>query len=199
MFQVPDLPYQYDALQPVISKKIMELHHDKHHAAYVNNLNKAVTGTEFESMDIEELLKKLDSIPENIRMTVRNNGGGHANHTFFWEIMRSPMQNNQPTGKISQLLTKQFGSFETFKEQFANAGMTRFGSGWAWLVKKHDGALAIYSSPNQDSPLMQGDMPILGVDVWEHAYYLDYLNDRAAYLSKWWDVVNWDEVAKRLT
>jgi len=198
MYKLPDLPYDYDALEPVISKKIMELHHGKHHAAYVNNVNKALAGTAFEDKPIEEVLKNLPGLPENIRMAVQNNGGGHANHTLFWQIMRAPRENNQPSNAVMNKLKSSFGGFQEFKDKINQTGMTRFGSGWSWLVKKADGNLSIYSTANQDSPIMDGHTPILGVDVWEHAYYLDYLNDRAAYLSAWWQVVNWDEVEKML-
>ena len=198
MYKLPDLPYNYDALEPVISKKIMELHHGKHHAAYVNNVNKALAGTAFEDKPIEEVLKNLPGLPENIRMAVQNNGGGHANHTLFWQIMRAPRENNQPSNAVMNKLKSSFGGFQEFKDKINQTGMTRFGSGWSWLVKKADGNLSIYSTANQDSPIMDGHTPILGVDVWEHAYYLDYLNDRAAYLSAWWQVVNWDEVEKML-
>ena len=198
MYKLPDLPYDYDALEPVISKKIMELHHGKHHAAYVNNVNKALAGTAFEDKSIEEVLKNLPGLPENIHMAVQNNGGGHANHTLFWQIMRAPRENNQPSNAVMNKLKSSFGGFQEFKDKINQTGMTRFGSGWSWLVKKADGELSIYSTANQDSPIMNGHTPILGVDVWEHAYYLDYLNDRAAYLSAWWQVVNWDEVEKML-
>ena len=198
MYKLPDLPYDYDALESVISKKIMELHHGKHHAAYVNNVNKALAGTAFEDKPIEEVLKNLPGLPENIRMAVQNNGGGHANHTLFWQIMRAPRENNQPSNAVMNKLKSSFGGFQEFKDKINQTGMTRFGSGWSWLVKKADGELSIYSTANQDSPIMNGHTPILGVDVWEHAYYLDYLNDRAAYLSAWWQVVNWDEVEKML-
>ena len=198
MYKLPDLPYDYDALEPVISKKIMELHHGKHHAAYVNNVNKALAGTAFEDKPIEEVLKNLPGLPENIRMAVQNNGGGHANHTLFWQIMRAPRENNQPSNAVMNKLKSSFGGFQEFKDKINQTGMTRFGSGWSWLVKKADGELSIYSTANQDSPIMDGHTPILGVDVWEHAYYLDYLNDRAAYLSAWWQVVNWDEIEKRM-
>ena len=198
MYKLPDLPYDYDALEPVISKKIMELHHGKHHAAYVNNVNKALAGTAFEDKPIEEVLKNLPGLPENISMAVQNNGGGHANHTLFWQIMRAPRENNQPSNAVMNKLKSSFGGFQEFKDKINQTGMTRFGSGWSWLVKKADGELSIYSTANQDSPIMNGHTPILGVDVWEHAYYLDYLNDRAAYLSAWWQVVNWDEVEKML-
>jgi superoxide dismutase, Fe-Mn family len=198
MFQLPDLPYDCDALEPVISKKIMELHHDKHHAGYVNNVNKAISGTKHEDMVIEELLKNLNSLPDTIRTAVRNNGGGHANHALFWESMQPPSTVNKPAQGIVTQLQKAFGGYEDFKDTFTKAALGRFGSGWAWLVKKPDKSLAVYSTPNQDSPYLQGDTPILGLDVWEHAYYLDYLNDRGAYVTKWWEVVNWEAVEDRL-
>jgi Fe-Mn family superoxide dismutase len=198
MFTVPNLPYKFDALEPVISKKIMELHHDKHHAAYVNMLNETTKGTEFENMDIEELLRNIKKVPENIRTKVQNHGGGHANHSLFWKIMRPPQENNAPTGNALSAINKSFGSFEKLAEEVNTAGKMRFGSGWSWLVKTPEGKLKVYSTANQDSPLMQNDTPIFGIDVWEHAYYLDYFSDRAMYLIKWWQVVNWDEVAKRL-
>lgn len=198
MFKLPDLPYAYDALAPVISKKIMELHHDKHHATYVNTLNETVKGTEFENMEIEDLLRNIKKVPDTIRTKVQNHGGGHANHTLFWQIMRMPTPNNKPTSLVDAALTKTFGSFEKLTEEMNNAGKMRFGSGWSWLVKTSGGGLKVYSTANQDSPLMQGDTPILGIDVWEHAYYLDYFSDRATYLTKWWQVVNWDEVEMRI-
>jgi Fe-Mn family superoxide dismutase len=176
----------------------MRLHHTKHHQTYVTTLNEAVKGTEFEKMEIEELLININKVPENIRTKVQNHGGGHANHTFFWQSMQPPKENNTPTGKSLAAITKTFGSFEKLTDEMNTAGKMRFGSGWSWLVKTGSGDLKVYSTPNQDSPLMQGDTPILGIDVWEHAYYLDYFSDRAAYLSKWWQVVNWEEVEKRL-
>lgn len=198
MYQLPDLPYEKSALAPVISEKIMTLHHDKHHQAYINNVNKALAGTTFEEKPIEEVLKNIESLPETIRMAVRNNGGGHANHSLFWRIMCPPVENNKPSDTLMQKLTESFGGYEDFKEKFTTAGMTQFGSGWAWLVKKGNDGLAVYNLPNQDSPLSKGDIPLLGLDVWEHAYYLDYLNDRAAYIDQWWQVVNWEEVEKNL-
>jgi Fe-Mn family superoxide dismutase len=198
MFSLPDLPYQYDALEPVISKKIMQLHHDKHHTTYVTMLNEAVKGTEFEMMKIEDLLHDIKKVPETIRTKVQNHGGGHANHSFFWKIMRPPKENNMPTQKVLTQLTKTFGSFEKLQEEMITAGKMRFGSGWSWLIRTSNGQLKVYSTANQDSPIMQGDTPVLGIDVWEHAYYLDYFSDRLAYLTKWWQVVNWDEVEKRL-
>ena len=192
MFTLPKLPYAYDALEPYIDAKTMEIHHTKHHQAYIDKLNAAVKGTPFENMDVNELMKKLNTVPENIRTAVRNHGGGHANHSFFWTVM-GPHCGGMPSGKVGEAITKTFGSFDKFKEEFANAGMTRFGSGWAWLVvdaKK----LVVMSTGNQDSPLSEGKVPVLGVDVWEHAYYLKYQNKRADYLAAFWNVVNWKNV-----
>mgnify|MGYP001597438095 CR=1 FL=1 len=192
MFTLPKLPYAYDALEPYIDAKTMEIHHTKHHQAYIDKLNAAVKGTPFEHTDVHELLKKLNTIPENIRTAVRNHGGGHANHSFFWNVM-GPKCGGIPTGKIAEAITKTFGSFDKFKEEFANAGLNRFGSGWAWLVVDK-GKLVMMSTGNQDSPLSEGKVPVLGVDVWEHAYYLRYMNKRADYLAAFWNVVNWEKV-----
>ncbi len=192
--QLPPLPYAFDALEPYIDTLTMQIHHGKHHAAYIANLNKAIAGTPFEEMPINELLAKLDAVPENIRTTVRNNGGGHSNHTLFWTIM-APGAGGKPTGTLAAAIDAAFGSFETFKEQLSAAAIGRFGSGWGWLVVKPDGQLAVYSTPNQDSPLMQGDTPILGIDVWEHAYYLKYQNRRPEYVANFFNVINWDQVA----
>lgn len=192
--QLPSLPYAFDALEPYIDTLTMQIHHGKHHAAYIANLNKAIAGTPFEEMPINELLAKLDAVPENIRTTVRNNGGGHSNHTLFWTIM-APGAGGKPTGALAAAIDAAFGSFETFKEQLSAAAIGRFGSGWGWLVVKPDGQLAVYSTPNQDSPLMQGDTPILGIDVWEHAYYLKYQNRRPEYVTNFFNVINWDQVA----
>ncbi len=195
--ELPPLPYDYTALEAAIDEETMHLHHDKHHATYVNNLNTALEKyPELQSKSAEDLIKDLNSVPEDIRTAVRNNGGGHVNHTMFWEIM-GPNGGGQPTGAIADAITQSFGDFDTFKKQFADAGAKRFGSGWVWLVKGEGGKLTITSTPNQDSPLMEGQYPILGNDVWEHAYYLRYKNVRAEYLSSWWNVVNWDEVNKR--
>ena len=194
MFTLPKLPYAYDALEPHIDARTMEIHHTKHHQTYVDKLNAAVKGTPFENMDVNELMKKLSTVPENIRTAVRNHGGGHANHSFFWTVM-GPKAGGEPSGALAEAITKAFGSFEKFKEEFANAGMTRFGSGWAWLVvdaKK----LTVMSTGNQDSPLSEGKVPILCLDVWEHGYYLLYQNRRADYIKAWWNVVNWKEVEK---
>jgi len=196
-FELPPLPYEYNALEPSIDEETMRIHHDKHHGAYVTNLNKAVAGTEFENMSIEELVQNLDKVPEDKRTAVRNNGGGHINHSMFWVIM-GPNGGGQPTGALADAINKQFGSFDAFKEQVNQAGATRFGSGWAWLVVDPSGKLSVLSTPNQDNPLMDGKgTPILGVDVWEHAYYLKYQNKRPDYLNAWWNTVNWGAVADR--
>ena len=195
-FTLPDLPYAFDALEPSIDAKTMEIHHGKHHAAYTNNLNAAVAKhPELASKSAEELVASLDSLPEDIRTAVRNNGGGFLNHNLFWTIM-GPSGGGVPRGDLADAINSTFGSFDAFKEQFSAAAATRFGSGWAWLVVGKDGKLAVYSLPNQDSPLMQGDKPILGVDVWEHAYYLHYQNRRPDYLKAFFDVINWEAVAK---
>ena len=195
-FTLPALPYDFAALEPSIDARTMEIHHDKHHAAYVNNLNAALEkAPELQSKSLDDLLQHLDSVPESIRTTVRNNGGGHWNHSMFWEIM-SPKGGGEPSGKLADAIKKSFGDFATFKTQFADAAAKRFGSGWAWLVKQ-DNLLTITSTPNQDTPVMEGKHPILGVDVWEHAYYLKYQNKRPEYVSAWWNVVNWPEVGRR--
>jgi superoxide dismutase, Fe-Mn family len=194
-FQLPDLPYAEDALEPHIDAKTMNIHRTKHHQAYVTNLNNAVAGTEWENKSVEEICRGIDRVPENIRTAVRNNGGGHANHTLFWNIM-GPGKGGAPSGALAQAIDAKWGSFDEFKAKFKQLGVGRFGSGWAWLVVKADGSIDAYSLPNQDSPLMQGDTPILGVDVWEHAYYLNYQNRRPDYLDAWWNVVNWDAVAQ---
>ncbi len=196
-FELPPLPYAKDALEPNIDAMTMEIHHDKHHAGYVNNLNKALEGhADLQGKSLEDLLGSIDSLPESIRTAVRNNGGGHANHSMFWQIM-SPNGGGEPTGELAAAISSSFGSFDNFKQQFAAAGAGRFGSGWAWLLVASDGSLSVTSTANQDSPLMEGKKPIMGVDVWEHAYYLKYQNRRAEYLTNWWNVVNWPEVAKR--
>jgi Fe-Mn family superoxide dismutase len=198
LFQLPPLPYSYKALEPYIDEKTMRFHHDKHHATYVKNLNEAINKhPELKSKSAEDLLRNLSSLPEDIRTTVRNNGGGHVNHTMFWEIM-SPNGGDKPQGAIAKALEQSFGSFENFKQQFNEAGNKRFGSGWAWLVLNAEGKLLVTSTANQDSPIIDGLYPIMGNDVWEHAYYLKYQNRRADYLNAWWNVVNWDEVNKRL-
>lgn len=195
--ELPPLPYPKDALEPYIDAKTMEIHHDKHHQAYITNLNNALKGhPELESKTAEELLKNLSAVPEAIRAAVRNNAGGHVNHTMFWTIM-TPGGSKTPTGPLADEITSTFGSFEDFKTKVDEAGVKRFGSGWTWLVRDGGGKLQIVSTPNQDSPLLEGHFPILGNDVWEHAYYLHYQNRRPDYLKAWWNVVNWDEVAKR--
>jgi Fe-Mn family superoxide dismutase len=194
-YELPPLPYPKEALEPHIDAQTMEIHHGKHHATYVTNLNKAIAGKgDLEKKSIEELISNMNAIPEDIRGVVRNNGGGHANHSMFWRIM-GPNAGGAPTGKIGDDIKATFGSFEAFKEKLEAAGTGRFGSGWAWLVVK-GGKLEITSTPNQDNPLMEGAKPVLGVDVWEHAYYLKYQNKRADYLKAWWNVVNWNEVNK---
>jgi len=196
-FTLPPLPYDYNALEPHIDEQTMRIHHDKHHAAYVNNLNVALEPhAALQSKSLEELIANLDALPEGIRTPVRNNGGGHWNHTFFWEIM-APGGAKEPTGALADAINKLSGSFSAFKEAFNKAGVGRFGSGWAWLTRDKAGALAIESTPNQDSPIMAGKTAILGCDVWEHAYYLKYQNRRPDYLAAWWNVVNWSEVGKR--
>ena len=194
--ELPELPYSHDALEPFIDKTTMEIHHGKHHNAYVTNLNNAISGNEsLESKSIIELISDLDSVPEDIRGAVRNNGGGHANHSLFWSIM-GPGKGGDPSGALGEAINSTFGSFETLKDEFTKAGMTRFGSGWAWLSISN-GSLVVSSTPNQDSPLMDGDEPIIGCDVWEHAYYLKYQNLRPDYLNAWWNVVDWDAASAR--
>ena len=196
-FELPPLPYAYNALEPHIDEQTMRIHHDRHHGTYVTNLNKALEGAPaLQGKTIDDLLKTLDAVPENIRMAVRNNGGGHYNHTMFWEIMK-PGGANAPAGALAQAITATFASVDKLKEAINNAGLGRFGSGWAWLVLEKDGKLAVTSTPNQDCPLSTGQKPVLGVDVWEHAYYLKYQNRRADYLQAWWNTVNWNEVAAR--
>jgi superoxide dismutase, Fe-Mn family len=196
-FTLPPLPYDYKALEPHIDAATMQFHHDKHHATYVKNLNEAVSKyPQLKNKTAEQLIQSLNSLPQDIRTTVRNNGGGHINHTMFWEIM-GPNGGGAPTGAIAAAITKSFGSFDNFKKEFNEAGTKRFGSGWAWLVRTKDGKLQVTSTANQDSPLMEGNYPIMGNDVWEHAYYLKYQNKRADYLTAWWNVVNWTEVNKR--
>jgi len=194
-YEVPDLPYDYNALEPHIDEATMRVHHDKHHAAYVTNANAALEGTEWADKPVEEVLQNLDALPQDKQGPVRNNAGGHSNHTFFWQIM-SPDGGGEPSGDLASAISDKFGSFDDFKAQFKDAGVKRFGSGWAWLI--HDGSgLAITSTANQDTPISDGQTPLLGVDVWEHAYYLKYQNKRPDYLDAWWNVVNWDEVARR--
>lgn len=197
-FTLPPLPYDYTALEPHIDEQTMRIHHDKHHAAYVNNLNAALEPhVALQSKSLDELIGNLDAVPEAIRTAVRNNGGGHHNHTLFWEIM-TPNGAKEPQGKVLDGINGTFGGFAQFKEAFTKACTTRFGSGWAWLAQKKDGSLEVYSTANQDSPIMEGKTPLLGCDVWEHAYYLKYQNRRPDYVSAWWNVVNWTEVAKRM-
>lgn len=195
--ELPALPYSFDALEPHIDAKTMEIHHDRHHATYVNNLNDALSGQDeaLANKSVEELISNLDEVPESIRTAVRNNGGGHANHSLFWKIL-SPNGGGEPTGELAEAINQTWGSFDKFKEVFTEAATKRFGSGWAWLVVK-DGSLAVTSTANQDSPLMDGDQPLLGLDVWEHAYYLKYQNKRPEYIAAFWNVVNWEEVNQR--
>lgn len=193
--QLAPLPYDYAALEPWIDTMTMQIHHDKHHAAYLNNLNKAIEGSEWADMPVEELLTKLDRVPETIRTVIRNNGGGFVNHSLFWTIM-APNAGGAPTGKLAAAIEKTFGGFGAFKEKFSAAAATRFGSGWAWLAAKKDGSLNVYSTPNQDSPLLTGDTPLLGLDVWEHAYYLKYQNRRPEYIANFYNVINWKAVAE---
>ncbi|HEY2716771.1 MAG TPA: superoxide dismutase [Solirubrobacterales bacterium] len=195
-FSVPDLPYGYDALEPTIDEQTMHLHHDKHHQAYVDKANAALEGTEWADKDVEEVLQNLDALPADKQAAVRNNGGGHYNHSLFWEMM-SPNGGGAPSGELASAIDSAFGSFDSFKEEFKNAGVTQFGSGWAWLVKNSDGSVAVTKTANQDSPISRGQTPLLGADVWEHAYYLKYQNKRPEYLDAFWDVVNWDYVASR--
>ena len=193
--ELPALPYAFDALEPSIDAKTMEIHHDKHHAAYVTNLNKALDGqASLQSLSLDKLLADLDSVPENIRTAVRNNGGGHWNHSMFWKIMKKG-GGGEPKGDLADAIKAAFGSFADFQAKIEAAGMGRFGSGWSWLLVK-DGKLAVESSPNQDNPIMSGGKPVLGVDVWEHAYYLKYQNRRADYLKAWWSTLNWDAIAE---
>lgn len=195
-FELPALPYPIDALEPTIDARTMEIHHGKHHAAYVNNLNKALEGhPELQKLPLEKLISNLGQVPDNARTAVRNNGGGHFNHTLFWSLMKKG-GSGEPQGDLKNAIAAAFGSFPEFKMKFTAAGVGRFGSGWAWLLVR-DGKLVIESTPNQDSPVMDGGKPVLGLDVWEHAYYLNYQNRRPDYLAAWWNVVNWDAVAAR--
>ncbi len=194
-FELPELPYAYDALEPTIDKETMNIHHTKHHNTYVQGLNGALEGhSDLQDKNLEELLTSIDSLPEEIRTPVRNHGGGHANHSLFWKVL-SPNGGGNPKGEVAEKIDAKFGSFDAFKEEFQKAAAARFGSGWAWLVV-NNGELEIMSTPNQDSPIMEGKTPILGLDVWEHAYYLNYQNRRPEYAQKFWEVVNWDEVDK---
>ena len=197
-YELPPLPYPYNALEKAIDEQTMRLHHDKHHAAYVNNLNAALEGhAELAAMSAEDLIRNLDRVPESIRTAVRNNGGGHVNHTMFWQIM-SPNGGGEPRGPIADVINSTFGDFETFKKRFNEVGVKRFGSGWVWLIRTRDGKFEVMSTANQDNPMMEGHYPIMGNDVWEHAYYLRYHNRRPEYLEAWWNVVNWDEINRRL-
>jgi len=194
-FELPALPYDHSALEPHIDTRTMQIHHGKHHQAYVDNANNALAGTEWADRSVEEVVANLDSLPANKQAAVRNNAGGHVNHSLFWQVM-GPDGGGAPSGDLAAAIDSAFGGFDALKEQFAQAGITRFGSGWAWLIKEESG-LSVVSTPNQDSPLMEGKTPILGLDVWEHAYYLNYQNRRPDYIAAWWNVVNWDEVAAR--
>jgi superoxide dismutase, Fe-Mn family len=195
-YEVPPLPYDYDALEPTIDEQTMRLHHDKHHQAYVDNANKALAGTEWENRPVEEVLANIEILPDDIRAAVRNNAGGHANHSLFWEIM-SPDGGGAPSGDLAAAISSTFGGLEELKAALNDGGVKRFGSGWTWLV--HDGTgLAVYSTPNQDSPISNSHVPLLGIDVWEHSYYLKYQNRRPDYLDAWWNVVNWDAVEQNL-
>ena len=195
-FELPELPFDYDALEPHIDARTMEIHHSKHHAAYISNVNAALEQhPELASMPIEDLLSDIGALPESIRTAVINHGGGHANHTLFWRVM-GPDGGGTPDGELGDAITASFGSFDAFKDEFGKAAATRFGSGWAWLVVTGDGGLMVYSTANQDSPIMDGNTPILGLDVWEHAYYLNYQNRRPDYIGAWWNVVEWGRVAE---
>jgi superoxide dismutase, Fe-Mn family len=194
-FEVPPLPYDYNALEPHIDEQTMRLHHDKHHQAYVDKANAALEGTDWADESVEQILTIIDTLPEDKQMVLRNNAGGHANHSLFWQIM-GPDGGGEPDGALADAINDTFGGLDQLKEQVNDAGVKRFGSGWSWLVWDGTG-LALYSTPNQDSPIMTGDVPLLGIDVWEHAYYLNYQNRRPDYLAAWWNVVNWAEVARR--
>ncbi len=200
-YELPPLPYDYNALEPYIDTQTMHLHHDKHHQTYVTNLNNALQGLDAQyshltSLSVDDLMRRINEVPETIRTTVRNNGGGHSNHSMFWQIM-GPNGGGQPSGNLAHAIEQTFGSFDQFKAAFTDAGAKRFGSGWAWLVLDRNGKLQVISTANQDSPLMEGLYPVMGNDVWEHAYYLKYQNRRPEYLNAWWNVVNWDAVGKR--
>ena len=194
-YKLPDLPYAHDALEPSIDKKTMEIHHGKHHQGYTNKVNKALEGHEFADLPIEEVLTRINEVPEDIRQGVINNGGGYANHKLFWKVL-SPKGGGEPKGEVADAIKKTFGSFEKFKEKFSSTAAGQFGSGWGWLCVDDSGNLKVISTANQDSPYMHGLTPILGVDVWEHAYYLKYQNRRPDYLAAFWDIVNWDQVEK---
>lgn len=194
-YSLPDLPYDYDALEPTVDARTMKIHHTKHHQGYTDKVNAALEGHEFADLDIEEVLRRIDEVPADKKQAVINNGGGYANHKLFWTIL-SPKGGGSPDGELADAIKKTFGSFDKFKEEFSNAAGSRFGSGWAWLSVDGSGNLVVHSTPNQDSPLMDGYTPILGIDVWEHAYYLNYQNRRPDYVAAFWNVVNWDQVAK---
>ncbi|SFL94143.1 superoxide dismutase, Fe-Mn family [Gracilibacillus orientalis] len=196
-FTLPELGYSFDALEPHIDQKTMEIHHGKHHQTYVTKLNAALEGHALADKSLEALLADLNSIPENIRTAVRNNGGGHFNHTFFWEVIAPGSKTDKPEGELAKAIDGAFGSFDQFKEEFSNAATTRFGSGWAWLVVNADGKLEVTSTPNQDNPISEGKTAILGIDVWEHAYYLNYQNRRPDYIANFYNVINWDVVAEK--
>ena len=196
-FSLPDLPYDYDALEPAIDEQTMRIHHGKHHQGYTNKLNAALEGhDDLSEHSIEALLHGLDNLPADIQTAVRNNGGGFANHRLFWSVL-SPEGGGEPTGALADAIDEEFGSFDAFKKSFTNAATGQFGSGWGWLVTHPDGSLEVYSTPNQDSPYLEGDTPVLGVDVWEHAYYLNYQNERGTYVEKFWDIVDWNAVNER--
>ena len=194
-YKLPDLPYAYDALEPYIDAKTMEIHHSKHHQAYITKVNAALEGTSFENTSIDELCRNLSDLPENIKGAVRNNGGGHFNHSLFWSILSPTNESSEPSVDLNKAIHDSFGSMESLKEEFSNAAATRFGSGWAWLIKEDDGSISISSTPNQDNPLMEGKTPILGLDVWEHAYYLNYQNRRPDYINAFFNIINWDAVS----
>ena len=195
-YSLPALPYAYDALEPNIDTKTMEIHHSKHHQTYINNINAAIEGTEWEKLSIEALVSKVNEVPDNLKYTVINNAGGHANHSLFWTVM-SPQGGGDPTGPIAKAIEEELNGFEAFKDAFTKAALTRFGSGWAWLSVTPEGKLIVESSGNQDSPLMHGNTPILGLDVWEHAYYLKYQNRRPEYIAAFYNVIDWNEVNRR--
>ncbi|MBV9878033.1 MAG: superoxide dismutase [Verrucomicrobia bacterium] len=198
-YELPPLPYPFNALEPHIDAKTMEIHHDKHHQAYITNANNALKDhPDLAAKPVDELIANLNQVPESIRTVVRNNAGGHSNHSFFWQIM-APNAGGAPKGKLAEAITATFGSVDAFKEKFQAAGASRFGSGWAWLVVNKDGKLEITSTPNQDSPIMEGLKPVIGIDVWEHSYYLLYQNKRPDYLKAWWNVVNWDQAEKNFS
>lgn len=197
-FYLPDLPYAFDALEPYIDKTTMEIHHGKHHQTYVSKLNAAIDGEpELESKSLEDLLSNLDAVPEEKRMVIRNNGGGHFNHTLFWEVIAPDMEQAEPTGQLADAINNEFGGISAFEQEFAAAATNRFGSGWAWLVVNASGNLEIISTPNQDNPIMEGKTPILGLDVWEHAYYLNYQNRRPEYIENFFNIINWNTVAEK--